>query len=234
MFIIIDGIDGSGKSTIIKTWAENFADEGKKVFWLKDYWKEHRSHPKPEELAEYDVIVSSEPTTVWTGAAIREEMITYGSTYSTRAIAEAFALDRLVLYTRLIVPLRAKGKIILQDRSVSTSLCYQSLQNPPLSFVENAAIEGNVLALKNAPDHLVIADISPQKAMERLNSRTQKQDNSIYEEKTFLEKVRQQFLNPDYQKYFTEQGTIIHTLNCEAPLDIMKKNAIELLKVLRK
>jgi thymidylate kinase len=234
MLIIIDGIDGSGKSTIIKTWAENFAAEGKKVFWLKDYWKEHHRHPKPEELATYDVIVSSEPTTVWAGAAIREEMITHGSTYSTRAIAEAFALDRLILYTRLIIPLRAEGKIIIQDRSVSTSLCYQSLQNPPLSFAENASIEGNALALTNAPDHLVLADISPEKAIERLASRTQKQDNFMYEEKTFLEKVRQQFKNPEYQQYFTNQGTRMHTLNCELPLDIMKQNAIELLNKLMK
>ena len=157
-------------------------------------------------------------------------MIAQGSKYSTHAIASAFALDRLILYTRLLNPLREQGKIILQDRGVSTSLAYQSVQNPPLSFAENATIEGNALALKHAPDHLVLADVPVDVALNRLNARAHKNDNSFYEEKEFLEKVRQQFLSTEYQQYFTSRGTHVHVLNTEESIDRMKQKTIELLK----
>lgn len=232
MFIVLDGLDGSGKSTIIRFWAECLEQEGKKIFHLKNYWSEKRAHPMPEDLRGCDVIVSAEPTTVWTGAAIREEMIKTGTRYSARAVAEAYALDRLVLYTRVLLPMRERGVLIIQDRGVSASLCYQSVQDNRLSMEEIAGIEGNAFALAHAPDHLVIADITADTAMARLRGRQDKQDQSIFEHRAFLEEARGCFLDQTYQAYFKNRGTSVHILSAETPIDIMKEQSLSLLKKL--
>ncbi|MBD3311076.1 MAG: hypothetical protein GF349_01085 [Candidatus Magasanikbacteria bacterium] len=231
MYIVIDGIDGSGKSTVIKAWADFFVNQNKKVFDLKNYWQKKHCHPNPGELDDYDVVVSAEPTTVWAGASIRQEMILNGKNYTPTSMADAYALDRMVLLKRLILPLRSKNKIILQDRSVSTSICYQPLQtNSNLKMDDIAAIEGNTYALNNAPEHLVIADVNANEAINRLSGRVEKQDLAIFEKKNFLEKAAHTFKSPDYQKYFTERGTQIHLLDCNEKIDIMKQRGIELLQ----
>ncbi len=228
-FIIIDGIDGSGKSTIMNAWNEHLAEKGRTIYSLKNYWCEHHTHPPLEEVMAADVILSAEPTTVGIGLAIRQELIATGAPYSPNAIANAYALDRLILYTKLLNPLRKAGKIILQDRSVSTSLCYQSIQEGGLSMDEIAHIEGNAFALEHAPDHLIIADVAIEISLDRLGARLEKQDNAMFEKQSFLEKAKSRFLDPMYQSYFTDRGSEVHTLDTSADLDIMKQKAIDLL-----
>lgn len=231
-FIIVDGIDGSGKSSILNAWAEGLEQAGKKVFHLKEYWKTHGRHPELTDLAAYDVIISAEPTSVWVGAAIREELIRDSASYDTKTIAEAYALDRFILYQRLIVPLREQGKIILQDRGVSTSLCYQSVQDNPLPMKEIVTIPGNAYALEHAPDHLVIADVPIQIALSRLASRHDKQDQSFFERGEFLERARDCFLSAEYQDCFSTRSTGVHILNADQHLAIMKQNAIDFLSTI--
>jgi len=179
------------------------------------------------------VLFSAEPTTVWIGAAIREEMITNGNYYSPLATAKAFALDRLILYKRVLLPFLNQNKIVIQDRSVSTSLCYQPLQgDQSLSMEQIAQIEGNAFTLEHAPDHLVIADVDIQNALTRIGNRLDKQDNAIFEKTNFLTLARAKFLDPEYQKYFTTRNTKIHVLSCNEKIDIMKNNSIDLLKTI--
>lgn len=228
MFIMVDGLDGSGKSTLIDGWAEALVQSGKKVFSLKKYWTEHHTHPSLAELEPYDVILASEPTTIWVGAAIRQELIKEGTVYSAHTIATAFSLDRHIVYQRLIVPLLGQNKLIIQDRGVSTSLCYQPLQYADLTMAKVAALEGNAFTLEHAPDHLIIVDIEPDIALARLNARTGKQDNAIFEKKDFLERARQTFLSPEYQAYFTSRGTSVHILPSQGSIDIMKRESMSL------
>ena len=229
MFIIIDGIDGSCKSTVLAYWAAHLAEQGKRVFSLKSYWQTNHCHPLPQDLGDADVVISAEPTTVWAGAAIRQELIRQGTDYTARTIAEAYALDRMILYKRLLLPLLAQGKIILQDRSVSTSLCYQSVQDNGLPMQEIASLPGNAFALEHAPQHLVLATIPPQIALSRIGKRDDKQDNAIFERESFLIAAHNQFLSPAYQRYFTERGTTIHHLNTNLDRDSMKQESISLL-----
>ena len=42
-FIIIDGLDGSGKSLIVNGLADYLKKKGKKVFELKEFWKTSNS-----------------------------------------------------------------------------------------------------------------------------------------------------------------------------------------------
>lgn len=229
LFIMIDGIDGSGKSTAVKAWASYLENEGKRVFHLKAFLAEHHRLPMYEEIKAYDVLISAEPTTAWIGAAIRVEMIQKGSDYSAHAIANAFALDRLILYKRVLLPMLEAGKMVIQDRGVSTSLCYQSLEFDELHMNDIAAIEGNAFALEHAPDYLIIADVPVDLALKRIGNRFEKQDNAIFEQEDFLLQAKERFLSEEYQQFFTSRDTQVHTLDGSPEIAIMNADAIQLL-----
>ncbi|MFB6226387.1 MAG: dTMP kinase [Candidatus Paceibacteria bacterium] len=228
-FIMVDGIDGAGKTTIIEEWKDFLQQKDKSIFDLKSYWHENHTHPISTEISDFDVIFSAEPTSVWTGAAIREEMINENTQYSARSIAKAFSLDRLVLYKRVLLKALNQGVDIIQDRGVSTSLCYQPLQADELMRDDVAQMEGNRFTLNNRPDYLVIADVDPEQAIERLYTREQS-DNSIFEKKKFLHRARETFFSKDYQELFTKEGAEIKKLNSGVNIDTMKRNSVSLLK----
>ena len=119
-FIMVDGLDGSGKGTAVaglKEWAEK---KGLRVLDLKEFCEEHGYIPEFEEVKEHDVIVSTEPTYAYVGKAIREEMIRENTRkYSGIAIMHAFALDREILYQRLIIPALKNDKFVFQERGVA-------------------------------------------------------------------------------------------------------------------
>ncbi len=233
-FIMVDGIEGSGKSTILEAWKQYLAGEGNALFDLKDYWKENGRHPDFAELKSYDFILTSEPSYVGVGKVIREELIKKGTSYPGRAIAEAYALDRLIIYTKIIVPALREGKCIIQDRGVSTSLCYQPLTDPSVTPAWLSSLSGNALALEHRPDHLILLKIDPERAMKRLAERYEKQDDAIFEKLDFMKKTAEVFASPEYQKFFTIHGTQVHYLPSNEELAIMKEKSIALLKNLLK
>ncbi len=227
---MIDGPDGSGKSTVIQAWKDSLTAEGNAIFDLKQYWQTTGKYPELDELKSYDFIFSCEPTYTGVGKVIREELIKTGTDYSARAIAEAFSLDRLVLYTKLLIPLLQNKKVIIQDRGVSTSLCYQQIQNPDFSFEYLSDFQGNKLALENRPDHLVLMEISPEEALKRIGGRSEKHDDAIFEKIDFQKKSIKMFASEEFQNLFTSRGSKIERLNAEAEIDIMKQEAVKLLK----
>ena len=228
-FIMMDGIDGSGKSTIVKNWKEFLTTEGNAIFDLREFWLKEGRYPEWHEVKPYDFIFTSEPSYVGIGKVIREELTKNGTNYPERAIAEAFSLDRLVLYEKIILPALSDSKYVIQDRGVSTSLCYQALSGK-LGLKMLCDLPGNSLALTNAPEHLVIIKIEPQKALQRLGKRNEKQDNVIFEKLDFQTKAADLFYSEEYQKLFSAHGTQVTYLPGEDEIDIMKTKAIKLLK----
>ena len=72
---MVDGLDGSGKGTVINTLKKHLEEKGKKVFDLREHCKQHTAFPEFKEIKDYDVIVSTEPTYSYIGKAIREEIV---------------------------------------------------------------------------------------------------------------------------------------------------------------
>jgi thymidylate kinase len=232
-FIMVDGIDGSGKDTIADGWKDFLVSQGNGLFDVRDYCKKNGRYPEPAELKAYDFIFTNEPTYVGVGKVIREELTRNGTNYSELAIAQAFSLDRLVQYEKIIIPALKDGKCIIQVRGISTSLCYQALSGAlPLKIL--AELPGNALALTHRPDQLVILDIPPKQAVGRLGARSGKQDDAIFERLDFLEKATQGFRNPDYQHLFTSRGTTLHYLPATAEIATMKAQSIEFLSSILK
>jgi len=225
---MLEGIDGSGKSTAIDAWKDFLTKEGNAIFDLRNYWQKTGKYPEVEEIKSYDFIFSCEPTYTGIGTVIREELIKNGGDYSAQAIAEAYALDRLVLYKKILIPLLKDKKCVIEDRGVSTSLAYQKTQGLEYGFLTE--LPGNKLALENRPDYLILMKISAETAIERLKARMKKDDNAIFEKSGFLKKSLETYQSEEYQKLFTGRGTKIDYLNAELKIDIMKQEAVILLK----
>lgn len=230
MFIMLDGIDGSGKSTILNTWKEFITDEGNAIFDLKKYWQEKGEYPDIKELRSYEFIFSCEPTYVGVGKVIREELVREGTSYPPLAVAEAFSLDRLVLYNKIIIPLLKEGKCVIQDRGVSSSLAYQSTHDEDLTFLRLLELPGNQLAMEYRPDYLVLLELSAEEATNRLGGRDSKKDDAIFERLDFLRKLQKQYQSDEYRNLFIDRGTNIKQLPTNVNIDIMKEQAVILLR----
>lgn len=228
MFIMIDGIEGGGKSTIMETWKKFLLGTGKTIFDLKKYCQETGSVPDYSAIEPYDVICTAEPTYFGIGKIIREELIKNGTTYPETAIAHAYSLDRLVMYTKIIIPALKDGKIIIQDRGVSTSLCYQALSGN-LTSEMLAGLPGNTLALQHRPDYLVLTDMSPETAQQRLATRYDKQDDAIFDKIDFQQKATARYKAKEFTDLFASRGTEVIYLNTDVEIDTMKQAAVELL-----
>ena len=224
---MIDGIEGSGKSTILDAWKSHLANQNKNVFDFKKYSLEHGRYPTYDEIKPYEYIFTAEPTYIGIGKVIREELIKNGTDYPEQAIAEAYSLDRFILYKKIIIPALEDGKTIIQDRGVSTSLCYQST-NGILSLDFLAALPGNALALQHRPDWLILVQMSLETAQTRLAKRYEKQDDAIFDKIEFQQKVAATFASVNYQKLFLDKGTQITQLNTDAKIDIMKQESLSL------
>lgn len=227
---MIDGIDGSGKSTILNVMTQELQSKGSSIFNVPQWSKTNQKLPNIKDCDKANIILSAEPTNVWVGAAIREELIKSGREWNGKIIAKAFSLDRLILYKRLIIPLRENGKLILQDRGVSTSIIYQPIQNDSVNLEELTHLPGNKVALENPPDILIIAGCEPMQAIERLQKRSGKQDDSIFEKFEFLEKIHTRFHSVWFQEIWESRGTKVIYFNTNKNLDEMIITAKTLIK----
>lgn len=98
-FIVIEGIDGSGKGTQAKLLKERLTDLGK------------------------DVFLTSEPTKGPTGKLIREHL--RDPFLDDEALALLFASDRIEHLEKEIRPNLESGKFVISDRYVYSSIAYQ-------------------------------------------------------------------------------------------------------------
>lgn len=230
MFIMLDGIDGSGKSTILETWKNYLSQQKKTIFDLTSYIKKNKTFPRLEEMYSYDCIMSSEPTMAGIGKVIREELTNKNNDYSNEAIAQAFSLDRLILYKKIIIPILSDNRCVLSDRGISTSLAYQTLPGSGWNLRAIANLPGNKLSLQYRPDHLVILKIAPEIAAARIAKRENKKDHSIFEKLETMRAITRQYESKKYLRLFQNHGTVIHRLPTEDKIDIMQTKVVELLK----
>lgn len=228
LHVIIDGIDGSGKSTIRDALRDFFSERGKRVLDVPAIWRERGDYPTPEEITAADVICTAEPSTIWAGKAIRAEIIRTGTAYSNRTTAQAFGLDREIHYRRVVLPARAAGKTVIQDRGVSSSIAYQAVRDG-VSLDEVLAIPGNALALAHSPDVLVLATLSVETALARLAARAGKRDDSRYERTADLAALAERYAAPWFREIFTSRGTRIADLSTEASRPAVRAASVALI-----
>ena len=158
-FFVLEGIDGSGKSTVANRLAKLVR----------------------EELGR-DCMVTAEPSTLWTGDAVRranQEGI------DDAAEALLFVADR-ALHTSQIKGWMAEGKVVLCDRYYASTIAYQSaaLQDRMADPVGWLWELNRPVVIE--PDAIFLLTIPPEKALDRLSSRS---GRSKFEKLDYLRKV---------------------------------------------
>lgn len=227
-FIVVDGIAGSGKSTILKEvrkWAE---EQNHSVFDLAQWSKENHNPPDYEDLKEHDIFFTFEPTRSWIGSAIRFEMSRDDTPYGAEELAHAFSLDRQIMYRRLIIPALKANKIIIQDRSVSTSIVYQPIMHETITREQVMELPGNQLALCHVPHALILTKLHPEIAAERIRQRSQ-ESKGVFADIELLRKVQAGFESTWFKELYEQNGTEIHSLDTSDSLETTIKKARELI-----
>lgn len=225
MFIVFDGIAGSGKTTIINAVKEDLLSQGKKIFDLAEWSSSHTDPPTEKDWNDADVIFSFEPTKQWTGRAIRYEMSQEDHPYSGLELAQAFSLDRLIQYRRFILPARKAGKIIIQDRSVTSSIVYQPIMKGGPKLDDLLQLPGNKLALEHAPDVVILTKIDTHLLEERY--KRDDDNKGVFQNVELLNKVQDRFHADWFKELFPEQGTEFKTIDTSQPIKTTLSTAIQ-------
>ena len=164
LLIAIEGIDGSGKSSLAKNIQKALAQE-------------------------FAIELTKEPGATKLGRELREILQTQKDPVTAKAEFLLFAADRAQHFDTFILPSLKEGKIIISDRMGDSSICYQGYGRG--LDIETIKEINNWATSKKTPDLIIFIDIDVEEAFRRINKRNY--DLTTFEEKNFLEKVRYGF-----------------------------------------
>ena len=172
IFIVIDGIDGSGKSEIVKMLHNYLFSKNKK----------------------YRILTTREPTNGEFGSRIRKMLAEEKDPLSSREeLRELFVKDREQHLRNTIVPYLNNANddeinIVLCDRYYYSTIAFQGAQG----FDMHELIKKNSMFRK--PDIAFILDVEPKLALQRIDYRKKEK----FEQLEFMNKIRKNFLKlPD-------------------------------------
>ncbi len=183
MFITAEGVEGCGKTTILKMVYEKLVNDG------------------------YNCLLTREPGGVKISEQIRQIILNKENTeLDDRSEALLFAASRRQLLVQKIYPALKENKIVLCDRYVDSSLAYQG--GGKKLGVQNV-LNINLFATDHTlPDLTLLFDIDPRLGLERINDNKNREVNRLDLEKIdFYNRVRETFL--DLAKKYTERYVII-------------------------
>jgi len=141
LFITVEGIDGTGKTTLVNGLAEELEDVRK----------------------------TAEPCELWTGRQVRRA-ITNESDVSAVTTFYLFMADRMHHINNIVKPALHSGKTVISDRYADSSRVYQSLLladdvDNPEQFLRQSMTPWNFEA-----DLTLLIDLDPEKAIERVEA----------------------------------------------------------------
>jgi dTMP kinase len=168
VFIVVEGIEGSGKSTLVAGIAERLTAEG------------------------HSLVVTREPGGTPLGDAVREIFLNRAIEISP--VTESFLVNaaRAQHVTDLIRPGLDSGRIVLCDRFIDSTLAYQGFGRgsdlDALRAMCATASDGV------EPDLVLLIDVPVAVARDRLRDRKSAADRIESEGNDFHERVRRGFL----------------------------------------
>jgi dTMP kinase len=142
-FVTFEGIDGSGKSTILKLVYEQLKSQG------------------------YDVVSTYEPTDTWIGKQVKKCIETNTDPFVT---VFTFIADRIE-HGKQIQQWIDDGKIVLCDRYAESTYAYQSVQLQDMMKDSVRWLKELSKDRIPVPDRTFVFVIDPKKALDRIQSR---------------------------------------------------------------
>ena len=159
-FICIEGLDASGKTTHARRLVRELKQRGFKAMYTTE--------PSPGEIGKF----------------IRTYILQRKKRVPGAVEALLFAVDRVVHLEQRVKPALQKGKIVVSDRYVYSSLAYQGAAGLDLNWIE----EINRSAV--SPDLAIYIDVSPEILIKRMKWRKK----SVMEKLQVQRKVQQVYL----------------------------------------
>ncbi|MFL2747621.1 MAG: dTMP kinase [Gammaproteobacteria bacterium] len=167
MFISFEGIEGSGKSSLIKN--------------LKNYYKNHA----------LDVFFTKEPGGTELGEKIREILLDPTSEIDPSSELLLLMADRVHHVKNKINPNLNENKIVFCDRYIDSTIAYQGGGRD----LDDKDIEGMIKMLKlPIPDLTILLDVPVETGLKRAKERSEL-DRFEKEDIDFHKKIRQSYLN---------------------------------------
>jgi dTMP kinase len=137
-FICIEGIDASGKTTQARRLVKNLRLKG------------------------FDAVYTTEPSTGEVGKLIRRYVLDRKKRVPVAVEALLFAADRVDHVEKEIKPSLQRGKVVVCDRYLYSTLAYQGAAGLELNWIEQI----NRFAL--IPDFALVLDVPPEIVNKRL------------------------------------------------------------------
>jgi dTMP kinase len=188
IFICIEGLDGSGKTTHAHRLVRNLQKRG------------------------IDSVYTTEPSKGELGTFIRGTILEGKKRVPRVVEALLFAVDRIEHFEKDVKPALKDGKVVVSDRCVYSSLAYQGAAGLDLKWIKEInkfALPPDLALYINVPPEVVVKRIRRKKSvMERLE--TQRRVQKVYMK--FVENGKLISLNGDRKKSEVEQNILNVTL----------------------
>lgn len=166
LLISIEGIDGSGKSSLGKALQKKYSDLG------------------------YYTILTKEPGGTDLGKKIRKILLQKQEVVHAKAEFLLFASDRAQHFSQVIIPSLHDGAIVISDRMADSSLVYQGygrgLDISTVDFINRWAMN------ERTPDIVLYLKLSTDEAYARIAHRNEPL-TSFEKEKAFIETLEHGF-----------------------------------------
>lgn len=206
LYIALEGIDGSGKTTQVEKLAEYFRSKGKSVTQTRE--------PRKEGLI----------------GDIVQKVLTGKVEMSPVALQYLFSTDRMLNQGEVIIPALEKGSIVISDRCFWSAIVYGILDKMQGKYDYKEAdfmlIAHSILSMYHqfiVPDHTFYLKISLSTALKRISSKEDVLE--IYEDKEKLKKAIEGY---DWlSKKFAKE---IITIDGEGNVEEVTKEIVERIK----
>lgn len=163
LFLVLEGIDGAGKTCQIA-----------------------RLKNRLEELG-YEVASSREPTESPYGMRIREIARSGRAGIAPEEEVELFVCDREIDVKSNILPVLESGGIVVLDRYYYSNIAYQGALGLEPNWIRSKNYGFP------EPDLVLLLDLDPEQGIERIRGGRNEENNQGYEQLDFLKKVRQNY-----------------------------------------
>ena len=190
VFIVFEGIDGSGKSTHIKALTNELRSQGQSV------------------------LTTSEPSKDRIGNFIRRYAERNDRRLTPETEALLFAADRFEHVMTVIEPALRRGRTVISDRYIHSSIAYQGAGGLDLDWIR----EMNRFSPK--PDLGILLDILPEFSLQRVDRR-----KTVFEVSDYLRKVRAIYLQ------MVEEGELVR-IDADKPRKAVQMEILSLVQEL--
>ena len=177
VFIVLEGIDGCGKTSALFKIAEKIANQSKKYDHIL--------------IKRYDhILVTREPTYSNDAGRKARELLKKDSDPKKNAeeCLRLYVEDRKEHLKKDIIPALEKNYVVLCDRFKYSTMAFQKEQGIPIQKIISLH-EG-----MPSPDLTLILDLPAEVAFDRTNKRTEEVKEKKFEHLDFMKKLRNNYL----------------------------------------